>query len=420
MTPEELVAQELAEALGDLVTFYFAAHSANLNVRGPQFPEYHRQFKRIYESTHESVDKIAELILKLGFNAPFSMGELTSRRNFKDDTIVNSGDPKDLALALRDANTVVIASLSDVAAASEGTDLDWVTDYVGERIDKHQKWAWQLDKSLDDATAPLVTVPAEVPGAPDEADDTAERSSFRTIGVKDLRSNPSLLAELRAGGGDFVERRQAAAKTEIRANKDGSWKLVGYASVFDSASQDLGGFTEVIQRGAFRRVLTRDDLDVRCLFNHDPNLVLARTPGTLTLREDPKGLVYEANVAPTTAGNDLRVLLERGDVTQSSFAFKVGAQEWRDLPDGTLLRTITEFDDLLDVSPVTYPAFTDTTAGARGASPKDSSTDSSEQDAGGAATQPNAQAGESSRRADEEGAHRIRARRQRLRELSAA
>lgn len=265
-----------------------------------------------------------------------------------------------------------------------------------------------------DAVCKLWVIPESSLTAQRKAPMPAEQ---RVVTPSDIEADPALLAELRDGTGDIAERRVAPANTEIRANADGSWTLIGHAAVFDSVAS-LGTFSETIKRGAFRRVLNQDGLDVRCLFNHDANLVLGRTPGTLTLREDPQGLAYEVNVAPTTAGNDLKVLLERGDVTQSSFAFKVGAQEWRDMPDGSLQRIITDFADLLDVSPVTYPAYSDTTASVRSALV--SSTGSSEQEVGGAAKQPNDQANDSPRRADEKGAHRHRLRRQRLRDSRAA
>ena len=242
----------------------------------------------------------------------------------------------------------------------------------------------------------------------------------RIISSQDLRDNPGLVAELREGG-DILERRVAPATTEIRSNEDGSWSLVGHAAVFDSQSEDLGGFREVIQRGAFRRILKQDGLDVRALFNHDQNQVLGRTiNGTLSLREDPTGLLYEVNVANTSYGRDLKVLLERGDVSQSSFAFRVSdkGQKWQDQPDGSLLRTITDFADLLDVSPVTYPAYTSTTSSAlTREDTQDSSTRETEQDAGGTAKQPSDQVDSQPRRADDEPARNLRVRKQRLREM---
>ena len=244
----------------------------------------------------------------------------------------------------------------------------------------------------------------------------------RIINELDIRENPALVSELR-NGADVVERRIAPVTTEIREAANGGWTLTGHAAVFGSESGDLGGFREVIQRGAFRKVLKRDGLDVAALFNHDQNLILGRTTnGSLTLREDPKGLVYEVNVADTSYGRDLKVLLERGDVSQSSFAFRVRAegQTWTDAPDGTMIRTITEFDDLLDVSPVVFPAYADTTSVALTRSNQSSSTGEPEQEGQGAAVQQSSQAGSQPRRADDEGTHRHRARRLKLRDKRAA
>ena len=245
------------------------------------------------------------------------------------------------------------------------------------------------------------------------------KAETRIVEERDLRENPDLLSELR-NGADIVEKRMV--ETEVRANESGKgWKLTGYAAVFDSEAS-LGNFNERIARGAFRKVLKRTDLDVAALFNHDQNLILGRTTnGTLTLREDPRGLVYEVDVADTTYGRDLKVLLERGDVTQSSFAFRVKSdgQQWSEGEDGTLIRTITEFDDLLDVSPVVYPAYADTTSAAVTSRNQTSSNSESEQEGQGAAAQQSHQADSQPRRADEEGVHRQRVRRLKLRDRAA-
>lgn len=163
-------------------------------------------------------------------------------------------------------------------------------------------------------------------------------------------------------------RRQATFDTvELREDDDGKIVFVGHAAVFDRLSDDLGGFRERIQRGAFRKVLDAD-ADVRFLFNHNADNILARTSsGTMELREDPKGLRVYAELAPTTLGRDLKVLVQRGDVSQMSFAFRVypdGKDVWQE-EDGELIRTIVSFSDLLDVGAVTYPAYPQTDAGIR-------------------------------------------------------
>lgn len=160
-----------------------------------------------------------------------------------------------------------------------------------------------------------------------------------------------------------AERRWAAVdRAEVRAvREDGSFDFEGHAAVFDQFSEDLG-FREIIKRGAFKDVLTDD---VRFLFNHDPNLVLARTTsGTLELSEDPKGLLAKADVAPTSYAQDIRLLLDRGDISQMSFGFIVAEDDWVETDD-EIVRTISKFAELFDVSVVTYPAYPQTDAQAR-------------------------------------------------------
>ena len=130
--------------------------------------------------------------------------------------------------------------------------------------------------------------------------------------------------------------------------------VVGHAAVFDTLSEDLGGFQERISKNAFDDVLKND---VRAFFNHDPNHLLARTSsGTLKLSVDEKGLKYEFSVPDTSSGRDLLVSMERGDITQSSFAFTIDDDSWGK-ENGTDIRTINKVKRLYDVSPVSIPAY---------------------------------------------------------------
>ena len=173
-----------------------------------------------------------------------------------------------------------------------------------------------------------------------------------------------------------TERRYTPGMVELRSAAGGTEPntVRGYAAVFNKLSNDLGGpsygFHELIQPGAFDYVL-KDD--VRALFNHDPNFILARSrdgAGTLKIGTDDTGLWYEFEPAQTTAGRDLLVSIKRGDVDQSSFAFTVGmdGEKWtEETKDGKpfVLRTITKVARLHDVSPVTYPAYPDASVAVR-------------------------------------------------------
>lgn len=162
------------------------------------------------------------------------------------------------------------------------------------------------------------------------------------------------------------ESRTLAIPVELRATDGKDPSITGHAAVFDSWSEDLGGFVERIQRGAFRKALGRS-ADAKLLWEHDPRWTLASlSGGTLRLAEDATGLGVDATPADVSYYRDLRTLMERGDVHQMSFGFTVaeGGDVWEER-DGKVTRTITEVDRIYDVSIVAFPAYPATAAAAR-------------------------------------------------------
>ena len=144
---------------------------------------------------------------------------------------------------------------------------------------------------------------------------------------------------------------------------DSRW-IVGYAAKFGVNSLDLGEFTERIDPGAFGIVAERrgrkKPLETRALWNHDANFPLARYPGTLRMNVDEIGLRYEFPVPDTSYGRDLAANIEAGIVRGSSFSFQIapGGESWS-VEDGRSIRTVTRIDTLIDVGPVTFPAYPD-------------------------------------------------------------
>jgi HK97 family phage prohead protease len=148
---------------------------------------------------------------------------------------------------------------------------------------------------------------------------------------------------------------------EVRADaKEEITRISGYGSVFSKRSENLGGFREVIAPGAFDSVLNDD---VRAFFNHDHNFILGRsTNGTLRLSVDDEGLRYEIDAPQTQTIRDLVLApMQRGDINQSSFAFRVSrdGEEWAEDDEGVVVRTIHKMQRLFDVSPVSMPAYPD-------------------------------------------------------------
>jgi len=159
--------------------------------------------------------------------------------------------------------------------------------------------------------------------------------------------------------GTKIERRLIDL-AELRLEGDGADRSIrGYAAVFDSMSLPLGGFREVIRKGAFRKTLR--EADIRALWNHDPNYVLGRKSArTLQISEDEKGLLTRVFPPKTQWASDLMESISRGDVTQMSFGFRTIKDKWNPAgADGVPVRELLEVQ-LIDVSPVTFPAYPQT------------------------------------------------------------
>jgi HK97 family phage prohead protease len=147
---------------------------------------------------------------------------------------------------------------------------------------------------------------------------------------------------------------------EVRAEGDGM-TFTGYASVFNSPSQDLGGFIEYVAPGAFKRSLQSRN-EVKLLWNHDSGEPLASLRGgTMQLVEDDRGLKVTAQLPNTTRGRDIAELLRTKVIDSMSFGFNVIKDSWaRDGQTRTL-----ESVRLFEVSIVSFPAYESTTAQVR-------------------------------------------------------
>lgn len=161
----------------------------------------------------------------------------------------------------------------------------------------------------------------------------------------------------------MIERRyiDLGGALEIEERSAGAPILRGRAIVYGSRSHDLGGFTEIIEPGAFDHIFERQRprLDVVALWNHDPSALLGRTTsGTLRLLPNERGVDFELDPPDTTLGRDLLTLTRRGDVAGCSFAFTVDRGGDRLVTEGNdTVRYITRASGLFDVSLVTNPAY---------------------------------------------------------------
>jgi HK97 family phage prohead protease len=160
------------------------------------------------------------------------------------------------------------------------------------------------------------------------------------------------------------EVRVNSTEIEVRSEDDGM-TFSGYASVFDSPSEDLGGFIEYVAPGAFKRSLQARN-EIKLLWNHDTSEPLASVRGgSLQLVEDSRGLKVTAKLPNTTRGRDVAELLRSKVIDSMSFGFNVIKDSWS---NNGAVRTL-ESVRLSEVSVVTYPAYTATTATVRSLQP---------------------------------------------------
>jgi HK97 family phage prohead protease len=155
---------------------------------------------------------------------------------------------------------------------------------------------------------------------------------------------------------------------EIRhsGRKDEAFTIRGYPAVYNETSHDLGGFREQIAPGAFDEVLSTKP-DVHFVWDHDTRYVGARTKnGTLSLQSDTTGLFADAQIGNYSWAKDLRTALERGDISQGSFAFHVpdGGDEWAVDDQDKVMRTIRNVDALYDVTVTAQGAYPQTSLAA--------------------------------------------------------
>jgi HK97 family phage prohead protease len=139
--------------------------------------------------------------------------------------------------------------------------------------------------------------------------------------------------------------------------------IVGRAIVFGTLSEDLGGFREFIESSAVDRTFA-EQIDVRALVDHDPAKIIGRVKaGTLILEKRHDGLHVRITPPDTTVGRDILESVRRGDIDGMSFTFGVvrpGGERFEQRDSG-LVRIVSDMR-IVEVSPVTFPAYTATDA----------------------------------------------------------
>ncbi len=162
-----------------------------------------------------------------------------------------------------------------------------------------------------------------------------------------------------------IKTREMYFRTDFHTRQENDKRFIeGYFIRFNEETELWDGVFEEVAPEAVDDSLKNND--IRCLFNHDTNIVLGRTGnGTLELRKDEKGLFGRVKINPNDKqALDIYARIERGDINACSFGFNIIKEDIENREDGTVKFVLREID-LKEVSPVTFPAYPTTSISAR-------------------------------------------------------
>jgi starvation-inducible DNA-binding protein len=156
------LAKHLAMCLGGTVLAKFIAHGYHWNVKGKHFSQLHEFFQEIYEDYDSAIDPFAENIRKLGYDAPYLLSDFIEISSIPEPTRITSGAHEMIA-SLYEINGALLGCIKNGFDVANTCNEQGIANFLAERIDMHQKWAWQLRSSLSLDVAPVLTMSEDMP-----------------------------------------------------------------------------------------------------------------------------------------------------------------------------------------------------------------------------------------------------------------
>ena len=144
MTPE--IKLKAKQAFADSYLFYLQAHYYHWNVEGRHFSQDHELFGKVYEEVYGDMDKFAEEIRTLGTYAPGVFDRFMDLSQIEQEARIIGAE--EMHSKLIESNSKVIQILTELFEMLEDNKLYGFADFVGERIDAHNKHQWMLKSTL--------------------------------------------------------------------------------------------------------------------------------------------------------------------------------------------------------------------------------------------------------------------------------
>lgn len=146
--------------------------------------------------------------------------------------------------------------------------------------------------------------------------------------------------------------------------------LSGRPIVFGQRT-NIGWYDEIIESGALD---TTDLKDVRFLVNHNVDMIpLARSRNNnenstmqMSVDADGMGIRVDLDTENNADAKSLYSAVSRGDITGMSFMFVVDKDSWDDVDSDHPTRHVRSIRQVMEVSVVTFPAYSQTSIQTRG------------------------------------------------------
>jgi len=145
----ERLAGELSRLLADSYALYVKSHNFHWNVTGPRFSALHEMFEEHYTELATAIDEIAERIRSVGHFAPGSFSAFAELTSIEDTDGVPAANQ--MVSILVDAHEAVVRTARRTVQVAEEVGDQATADLATERLQVHEKTAWMLRSSLDDA-----------------------------------------------------------------------------------------------------------------------------------------------------------------------------------------------------------------------------------------------------------------------------
>jgi starvation-inducible DNA-binding protein len=136
------LAKHLSVILADLTVYKLTSQGFHWNAKGPLFPQFHDFFGELYEDAESAIDPTGENIRKLGFDAPYTLGDFLTLASAEPRVAV--GDPIEMSRVLHELNENLVIHLTVAFEVANAINEQGVADFLAGRIDMHNKWVWQL------------------------------------------------------------------------------------------------------------------------------------------------------------------------------------------------------------------------------------------------------------------------------------